>query len=176
MITNERLAEIEANPREASIFKAEMRELVKAYQERVPGLSVKKTLDGTWLHVKAPSGKKAMISLEALGITRGGLVGETLLEWVDTFQPEPPEMNDNLWWISFELSDDSALFYHHYAITWAPSAEAACKQLEARHGQLALEIFSVKPFVVDQLYDRFAFEDGPFVLKQLDYSEPDPDE
>jgi hypothetical protein len=89
MITNERLAEIEANPREASIFKAEMRELVKAYQERVPGLSVKKTLDGTWLHVKAPSGKKAMISLEALGITRGGLVGETLLEWVDTFQPEP---------------------------------------------------------------------------------------
>ena len=85
-------------------------------------------------------------------------------------------MNFNLWWISFELSDGSALYYHHYAITWASSAEAARKQLEVQHGQLALEILSVKPFVNDQLYDLFAFEDGPFVLKQLDYSEPDPEE
>ena len=83
MITPERLAEIEAAPREASIFKAEAKELADAYRERVPGLRVTKDADGAWLHIEAPSGRKAAISLEALGVQRAGLVGATLLEWTD---------------------------------------------------------------------------------------------
>jgi hypothetical protein len=83
MITPERLAEIEAAPREACLFKAEAKELADAYRERVPGLRVTKGADGAWLHIEAPSGKKAAISLEALGVQRAGLVGATLLEWVD---------------------------------------------------------------------------------------------
>lgn len=83
MITKERLAEIKADPREACLFKAEAKELADAYRERVPGLRVTNDADGVWLHFEAPSGKKASISLEALGIQRGGLVGATLLEWVE---------------------------------------------------------------------------------------------
>lgn len=99
MITKERLAEIKADPREACLFKAEAKELADAYRERVPGLRVTNDADGVWLHFEAPSGKKASISLEALGrsmlglspadggaaagIERGGLVGATLLEWVE---------------------------------------------------------------------------------------------
>jgi hypothetical protein len=83
MITNERLAEIEAAPREACIFKAEAKELADAYRERVPGLRVTKGADGVWLHIKAPSGKQASISMEALGMQRAYLVDATLLEWVD---------------------------------------------------------------------------------------------
>jgi hypothetical protein len=96
MITTERLAEIEAAPREASIFKAEAKELADAYRERVPGLRVTKGADGAWLHIESPSGKKAAISLEALGVQRAGLVGATLLEWVDALTatltgPSPAE-------------------------------------------------------------------------------------
>lgn len=40
MITKERLAEIEAAPREASIFKAEAKELADAYRERAPVTAV----------------------------------------------------------------------------------------------------------------------------------------
>ena len=87
MITPERLAEIEASPREAGIFKAEAKELVDAHLERVPGMRVTKNAYGAWLHFEAPSGKKAAISLEALGVQRAGLVGATVLEWVDAFQP-----------------------------------------------------------------------------------------
>lgn len=87
MITPERLAEIEASPREAGIFKAEAKELVDAYRERVPGMRVTKNADGAWLYFEAPSGKKCAISLEALGVQRAGLVGATVLEWLDAFQP-----------------------------------------------------------------------------------------
>ena len=87
MITSERLAEIEASPREACIFKAEAKELVDAYRERMPGMLVTKNAYGAWLHFEAPSGKKAAINLEALGVQRGGLIGATVLEWVDAFQP-----------------------------------------------------------------------------------------
>ena len=84
MITKERLAEIEAAPREASIFKAEARELVDAYRAHRPGLRVTKDRDGAvWLHIDAPSGKKAAISLDALAVERGGIVGAALLEWTD---------------------------------------------------------------------------------------------
>lgn len=88
MITPERLAEIEASPREAGIFKAEAKELVDAYLERVPGMRVTKNADGAWLHFEAPSGKKAAINLEALAARRSlHRVGATVLEWVDAFQP-----------------------------------------------------------------------------------------
>ena len=83
MITTERLTEIETDPREASIFKAEAKELADAYRERVPGMRVTKDDDGAWLHIESPSGKKAAINLEALGVQRAGLVGATLLEWVN---------------------------------------------------------------------------------------------
>lgn len=83
MITTERLAEIEAAPREACIFKAEAKELADAYRAHVQGLRVTKDADGVWLHIEAPSGKKAAISMESIGMQRGGLVGATLLEWVD---------------------------------------------------------------------------------------------
>lgn len=83
MITTDRLIEIEAAPREAFIAKAEAKELADAYRSRVPGLSVTKGVDGVWLHIEAPSGKRASLSMEALGIQRAGLVGATLLEWTD---------------------------------------------------------------------------------------------
>jgi len=73
MITKERLAEIKADPREACLFKAEAKELADAYRERVPGLRVTNDADGVWLHFEAPSGKKASISLEALGRSMLGL-------------------------------------------------------------------------------------------------------
>lgn len=83
MITTERLAEIEAAPREASIFKAEAQELTAAYRARTPGLRVTKEPDGVWLHIESPSGKKAALNMEAIGIQRDGLIGKTILEWVD---------------------------------------------------------------------------------------------
>ena len=84
MITPERLAEIETDPRKANIFKAEAKELADAYRERVPGMRVIKGADGAWLQIESPSGKKAAINLEALGVHRAGIVGATLLEWVDS--------------------------------------------------------------------------------------------
>ena len=83
MITKERLAEIEAAPREACILRAEATELVEAYRAQVTGLSVTNDDDGVWLHIQSQSGKRASINLEALGVQRAGLVGATLLEWVD---------------------------------------------------------------------------------------------
>lgn len=84
MITAERLAEIEAAPREASIFKAEAKELADAYRFAATGLKVTKDADGAvWLHVAAPSGKKASVCLDALAVQRGGIVGAALLEWTD---------------------------------------------------------------------------------------------
>ena len=90
MITPERLAEIEAFPCEAGIFRAEAKELVDAYRERVPGMRVTKNADGAWLHFEAPSGKKAALNLEALAAGRKPRlhgVGATVLEWLDAFQP-----------------------------------------------------------------------------------------
>ncbi len=85
MITPERLAEIEAAPREACIFKAEAKELADSYRAVPPGLRVTKDQDGAvWLHIDAPSGKKAAICLGALAVDRGGIVGAALLEWTDT--------------------------------------------------------------------------------------------
>ena len=84
MITTERLAEIEAAPREAFIFRAEAAELAAVYRASVPGVRVTKDADGAvWLHIDSPSGKKAAISLDALGVQRGGIVGAALLEWAD---------------------------------------------------------------------------------------------
>ena len=84
MITIERLAEIEAAPREACIFRAEAAELAAVYRASVPGLRVTKDTDGAvWLHIDSPLGKKAAISLDALGVQRGGIVGAALLEWAD---------------------------------------------------------------------------------------------
>lgn len=83
MITTERLAEIEAAPRESCILRAEATELAEAYRARVTGLSVTKDADGAWLHIQSQSGRRASINLEALGVQRAGLVGATLLEWVD---------------------------------------------------------------------------------------------
>lgn len=84
MITAERLAEIEAAPREACIFKAEAKELADAYRFAATGLQVAKDADGAvWLHVSAPSGKRASICLDALAVQRGGIVGGALLEWAD---------------------------------------------------------------------------------------------
>lgn len=84
MITTERLAEIETAPREACIFKAEAQELVDAYRAVPRGLRVTKDQDGAvWLHIDAPSGKRAAICLDALGVERGGIVGAALLEWAD---------------------------------------------------------------------------------------------
>lgn len=91
MITTERLAEIEAAPREACLLKAEAKELADAYRERVPGLRVTKGADGAWLHFEAPSGKKAAISLEVLGVQRSGIVGATLVEWMDSLSNDNPE-------------------------------------------------------------------------------------
>ena len=45
---------------------------------------VTKNLDGTWLHIEAPSGRKASINLEVIGIERKGLIGSIILEWVDS--------------------------------------------------------------------------------------------
>lgn len=83
MITEERLQEMEAAPREACIFKAEMKLLADAYRNRVQGLRVTNDADGVWLHIDAPSGKKASLNMEALGVTRKGLTGAAILEWVD---------------------------------------------------------------------------------------------
>jgi hypothetical protein len=83
MITTERLTEIETAPREACIAKAEAKELANAYRERIKGMRVTKNNDGVWLHFESPSGKKAAISMEALGVYRAGIVGATLLEWAD---------------------------------------------------------------------------------------------
>ena len=84
MISTERLAEIEAAPREACIFKAEAKELADAYRAVPRGLRVTKDQDGAvWLHIDAPSGKKAAICLDALAVERGGIVGAALLEWAD---------------------------------------------------------------------------------------------
>jgi hypothetical protein len=83
MITEERLQEIERAPREANIFKAEAHELVAAYRNSVPGLTVTNDSDGVWLHIKAASGKVGSLNMEALGIQRGGIVGQALIEWAD---------------------------------------------------------------------------------------------
>lgn len=84
MITAERLHEIETAPREAYIAKAEAKELADAYRLAQTGLQVSKDADGAaWLHVAAPSGKKASICLDALAVQRGGIVGAALLEWTD---------------------------------------------------------------------------------------------
>ena len=84
MITTERLSEIEAAPREARIFKAEAKELADAYRCQQAGMNVTKDADGAvWLHIAAPSGKKASICMDALAVQRGGLVGAALLEWTD---------------------------------------------------------------------------------------------
>jgi len=56
---------------------------LREQNKRVSGLRVTKDAGGAWLHFEAPSGKKAAISLEALGVQRGGLVGTTILEWAD---------------------------------------------------------------------------------------------
>ena len=87
MIDSDRLNEIELSPRDAYLLKAEAKELADAYRNAVPGLRVTKGIDGAWLHIESPSGRKAAISLEALGIRRGGLVGAILLEWVDALEP-----------------------------------------------------------------------------------------
>ena len=85
-ITHERLAEIEVTPREANIFKAEARELVGAYRERIPGLRVTKDADGIRLYFDAPSGKKASISLEFLASFHGPFVSEAIREWADALE------------------------------------------------------------------------------------------
>ena len=83
MITDERLAQIEAAPREASIFKAEAKALVDAYRALPPGLRVEKDKNGVWLHITAPSGKETVISFAAIALQRGPLVRDTVFEWVD---------------------------------------------------------------------------------------------
>lgn len=84
MITTDRLHEIETTPREAYIAKAEAKELADAYRCQQAGMNVTKDADGAvWLHIAAPSGKKASICLDALAVQRGGIVGATLLEWTD---------------------------------------------------------------------------------------------
>jgi hypothetical protein len=86
VITEERLAEIEAAPRDASVFKAEAKELADAYRAVSAGVSITTNLDGVWLNIVSPSGKKAHIEMEAFGQSRGGIVGAAVLEWVDALQ------------------------------------------------------------------------------------------
>jgi hypothetical protein len=83
MITKERLAQIEFAPREACISNAEARELTDAYRNRVPGFRMAKGQDGAWMQFYAPSGKSAMVSLNALVENRGDIVSQTILEWAN---------------------------------------------------------------------------------------------
>ena len=92
MVTNERLTEIEAAPREAYICKAEAKEIVQAYRNHSYGLRVTNNADGVWLHFESPSGKKAAINCEALGIRYAGLTGAAILEWAESIaQPAAQE-------------------------------------------------------------------------------------
>lgn len=83
MITTERLAEIEATPREAEIFKAEAKALADAYRERVPGLRIERDVNKmVWLHVEAPSGKRAMISMDSVALKCPPIAKAAVLEWL----------------------------------------------------------------------------------------------
>ena len=83
LIVDSRLQEMVEAPREAYIAKAEMADLALAYQAYLPGARLQHSSDGVWLHIEAPRGKKCCFALDAIGIERGGLSGNTLLEWVD---------------------------------------------------------------------------------------------
>lgn len=91
MITTERLAEIEAAPREASILKAEAKELADAYRERVTNLRVTMgVLDRNmvWTPVSSPptttSQEYEWPRYEpVLGITKHGRIHVVAYEQVD---------------------------------------------------------------------------------------------
>lgn len=84
MITTERLAEIEAAPREASIFKAEAKELADAYRERLPGLRIERDANQmVWLHIESPTGKKAHISMDGVALKSGPVVQAAVVEWLN---------------------------------------------------------------------------------------------
>ncbi len=83
MLTEARLIEIETSPRDAYILKAEAKELADAYRSSAAGLTVTTGADGVWLHIESPSGKRASLSMEAIGIQRKGICGAAILEWVD---------------------------------------------------------------------------------------------
>lgn len=84
MITEERLQELERDPRDALPFKAELRELAAAYRTHTAGLQATRAGDGTaWLHFEAPSGKKASLSLEVLAAQHGPVVSQAIHEWAD---------------------------------------------------------------------------------------------
>ena len=60
------------------------RDKLRKDAERMSGLRVTKdTYGAVLLHIDAPGGKKASISLDAIAMLRGGTVGATLLEWAD---------------------------------------------------------------------------------------------
>jgi len=86
VITEERLAEIEAAPRGACVLKVEAKELADAYRAVSAGVSITINLDGVWLNIASPSGKKAHIEMESFGQARDGIVGAAVLEWVDALQ------------------------------------------------------------------------------------------
>lgn len=94
MITEERLQEIERAPREASLFKAEAQELAAAYRANIPYLTMTTDEDGVWLHFKSASGKTGSLNMEALGIMRGGITGQAILEWADALTPTPPTKDE----------------------------------------------------------------------------------
>ena len=92
MITPNRLEEIATTPREASIFKAEAKELVDAYRALPSGARIKRDADGSvWLHVEAPSGKKASICLDVLAVRLGGITCAALLEWANAIPILPKD-------------------------------------------------------------------------------------
>lgn len=86
MITNDRLDEFVETPRIAFITKEEAKELAAAYRLVSSGVTVTTSDDGVWLSITSPSGKHALIEMEALGVARGGLVGAAILEWVDSMK------------------------------------------------------------------------------------------
>ena len=84
MIAEERLQELEQDPRGAMPCKAELRELAAAYRAHSRGPKVKRGEDGVWLHFEAQNGKKASIRMEVLIAELGPIVRETIRGWVDT--------------------------------------------------------------------------------------------
>lgn len=83
MITEERLQELEAEPRAGMLMRAEMKELAAAYRAHIQGLRVTKNSGGHWLHFEAPNGPKASISVEVLAAQRGPIVAQALRGWSD---------------------------------------------------------------------------------------------
>ena len=89
MIAEGRLQELMLCGREAMPFKAELQELVEAYQARQAhvvlssnGLAVRKGTDGVWLCFTAPDGKQAAISVAVLAAD-SSIAAHAIRGWAD---------------------------------------------------------------------------------------------